>query len=463
MKSERFISPCAVIDSALVKKVDGFTANLSKFVFKSMFVLFLRTPYQLAKISASFTPLMALYHAKAAASAGYKGRVSRLESEKRIATLKEDYDKAVAKGDAETAAKLDKQIAESPDPFNNFYEQYPDFVLNSAKSIIGIAAMLLMRSVSEGDDDDDKKKLLFISSRLPSRGDSGENLVRDVMTGGSNYYWRVGTQNDNYKVSINGMDPITTTLALMADANRVMKLKNIPMMDRLAKQFGFFSRLMEDKTMIRGLGNLSKTAQGDMNLSDFMQSYAAGFSPNFFKGIARAYDPLAREFGTGTFTEKLLPYGGDAAKKINLAGEDVEKGGGSAMARYWWDFSNKVGGQPDWLKALGNWNQKMMGQKDSKNESATYGPTIQRNRDFDLKFPNGTVKKVELTTKQVEDYNMQVALMANRMLRPQFSARDVATMTEQKVKVIRDAWSDAKKIAREQLNRRLLSQGAAVK
>jgi len=73
------------------------------------------------------------------------------------------------------------------------------------------------------------------------------------------------------------------------------------------------------------------------------------------------------------------------------------------------------------------------------------------------------VKKVELTTKQVEDYNMQVALMANRMLRPQFSARDVATMTEQKVKVIRDAWSDAKKIAREQLNRRLLSQGAAVK
>ena len=57
---------------------------------------------------------------------------------------------------------------------------------------------------------------------------------------------------------------------------------------------------------------------------------------------------------------------------------------------------------------------------------------------------------------------MQTVLIANRMLRPQFSPRDILNMTEPKVDVIRNAWGKAKGIAREQLNRRLLSQGAGV-
>lgn len=105
------------------------------------------------------------------------------------------------------------------------------------------------------------------------------------------------------------------------------------------KAFGLFTRNFTEHPMLQGVSDLLDAMESpERRGAQFVQNFAGSFNPNVVKGTARDLDPMVRERSGMDFWEGLrysaMPTAENAQPKVDVWGQDVEKGGSFAQRTF---------------------------------------------------------------------------------------------------------------------------------
>jgi hypothetical protein len=269
-------------------QTDKIAAKLALTTLRLMFFPFIKVPYNITALALSYTPL------------------SLIE----IATL---Y--AQSRG---IKSKERKVMAQA------------EVIERMSRTLQGGMLTALLLGLAEGDDDDLEKPLLITGSR-PYK--DTKKAVREVgqRIGLDAYAISWPLPNNKRGVLHYGrVEPIATILATTVDTMREFKAVvkgRKTTSEAIESTFVSFANQLSDKTFLKGLGDLNRAVQGEINMNQFAADKIAMAVPNLIRQPVRELDPNFRassdEFGK-SLLYALFPYG-QKEPKIDIYGQLVEK------------------------------------------------------------------------------------------------------------------------------------------
>ena len=310
----------------------------------------------------------------------------------------------------------------------------PEMIKHTVEQLMAWTAAALVYGAAAGDDDDEDKPILITGS-IPFK-DSGINALNQRRANQA-YTVRIG----NAMVSYGRIEPAATILGTTIDMIQAAKRsrRDKDQFDAVGALMQSIAQQAEEKTFLRGIGDLVSAAQGSRkgDRSNYLANLIASFVPNLIRQPLAKLDPYVRD-RSGGFGERLassvVPQ--LAEPKVDAYGEKITQPG---LAGWRALVPITVRQAPDVQRVdrlLNNWNQA--------HPEDDWGP-LPLNRTLRL---NAKTTR-QMTAAELREYATKAGRLASQMLRN--AALNVEKPTADDMKRVKNAFSTARTITRRQM------------
>jgi hypothetical protein len=306
-------------------------------------------------------------------------------------------------------------------------------------------AALLWRAVP-GDDDDDKKGLLLTTSQPRSEVKGGARDLNQRAYGGPNEA-RVGGRRGfsaNYSKFEPAATVLTTTVDTMAQVKKALRLApGTPLGDRAAMMadgvWHYFLAQAQEKTFMKGFDSVSRVLDGSSAVGKEAEKILLdGLVPNLIRQPLRNWDDFLRDSKHSGAGYEVLPSSENAEQRIDAWGRPVEKDGNKLSRMF---FPSGAKPYPELEKAdqlMLSWNrQKPLETWAPQPPTDTYHT------------PDG--KTAKMTPEQYKRYSVLAGQTARDLLRGRISDSQIRKPTDEDVKMIKEAFTQAHEQAKAQI------------
>ena len=319
--------------------------------------------------------------------------------------------------------------------------RYPELVRDLAEQVIAWTSLSLLYGATEGDEDDEDKFFLITGSSPLKRGEAG---VRKRKAGGD-YMIKIG----GVMIPYGRIEPFSTMIGTTVDVIRSMKTKSTPS-ESMGRLYAWMLSQVENKTFIRGIGDLTRGARNPEQLGDYGKRFILqSIVPNMIRQPIRNADSYDREWQTKEWWYDILPLPSGAEKKIDPStGKPIKKAGTpvSRIAVPKFTEPQKLSRSD---RLLDNWNRNNPGE--------TWGPSTPPRV---LKVDD---KNVELNRNSYSYLTKRTAILAKRELSGELSATSIKKPKEDDLQKVKNAYANARRQARDELRRKPLKTLGKVK
>lgn len=322
-----------------------------------------------------------------------------------------------------------------------------EFIRDAAEQVIAWGAMGMLWGMTQGDNDDADKKLIITGSEKAGESAKPEAKLEKRL-GLAPFSIRYNGKTYNYGRT----EPFATVLGTTVDMIREIKAvqnSGEPVSEAIGNFLLHVAGQFSDKTYGRGLDNMVKMVTDTKHqAANWASDMLSSFVPNIIKQPMRNFDPFEREqtieadksqfaqqFANKTLA-KAWPAPSMAHPKIDAYGRPIETGGGLMRAL----FTNSERPVAEIQKAdelLANFNR-------DNPEDAWAPATLHRTYTVD-----GKHKTMDDAT--FEAFSRDAGERVVRSLRGRISDRQLQHPTEADVKMIRQAFEEAHKEARQKV------------
>lgn len=316
-----------------------------------------------------------------------------------------------------------------------YLDTHPQAVRDLAEQLIAWAAFALIYGAAQGDDDDEDKPLLITGS-MPYGVESRGKRELQARAYGGDYVLRAGGR-DGVHIAFGRFEPFATVLGTTVDAIRAVKNHGAPA-DRLDALWGYFVAQAQSKTFLQGFAEIGRSLQNAPGQGERVKRMVLqALVPNLIRQPIRNLDDYARDTRTAGPEYHLFPAGDLAQPKISVYGEPVEKSANPVVRLF---VSTALATNPTLEladRALLRWN--------SQHPAESYAP------DLPGRTYRRAGKDVEMSAEEYRKFSENAGRLAVTKLRGSLVAAEAERPTEETVKKIREAFTDARAEARRRM------------
>ena len=316
---------------------------------------------------------------------------------------------------------------------------HADQVKHLTEQLIAWTAVALLYAGAAGDDDDEDKPVLITGS-VPYKDPGTNALAQRAATPA--FSIRAGGTIISYA----RIEPLATMLGTTIDTIRGTKTGKKDGQGSVGSLMAAAGQILpslvnqaEEKTFLRGLGDLVSAAKGERKgeRAQYIANWLASWVPNLVRQPLAKLDPFVRD-RSGDFSERLasaiVPQAAQA--KVDVYGEKIKQPGLAAWRAL---VPITVRQAPDVARVdrlLVNWNQA--------HPETDYAP-LPLTRTIRLNAKTAR----QLTGAELSDYSIRAGRMAATILRPM--ALNVEKPTAADLERVKKAFSTARTITRRQM------------
>lgn len=314
-----------------------------------------------------------------------------------------------------------------------------DQVKHVAEQMLAWATAALLYGAVQGDQDDDDKKLLITGSMPGTETRRGERDLQKRAYGGD-YTVRIGGRN-GVVIHYGRFEPFATVLGTTVDTIRQLKNGN-PAADKLDGMIGYFLAQAQSKTFVQGIADFISAMQDPENKAGTLgKSFLSTLVPNLIRQPLRNLDDYVRDSGHAPLAYSLVPAPGNAEKKTDVYGHDVEKAG-SPLSRLFFTAPTKP--YPELEQA-----DRMLLEWNRVNPAEKWAP-----EPLGRKFTSGG-KTIELTPEEYRRTSEEAGAKVRALLRGKLTAAQIARPKAADLKMVKAAFEKGRDEARDAARLRL--------